>query len=92
MPLYEYFNPEYGVNVEVFLPVDARPEEIVLRRRGFPRAVSVGTGAKPPTHGDVLMQGWKKHEDFNGSYSQRSAADPSAAEIKKICAMPDPTE
>lgn len=63
MPTYEYANEELGIEVTVRMPVDARPDQIVLRRRSVPSRVTVGTGARPPSIGDKLAAGYKALEN-----------------------------
>lgn len=87
MPLYEYENAEHAVVLLAQFPVNARPDEIVLKRRTVPSRVTVCTGAKAPTMSDKLAQGYKELE----SRGQLKAGPKtlSTRAIKQAIAMPD---
>lgn len=87
MPLYEFENEEHAVVLLAQFPVNARPDEIVLKRRTVPSRVTVCTGAKAPTMSDKLAQGYKELE----SRGQLKAGPKtlSTRAIKQAIAMPD---
>lgn len=91
MPLYEYENAEHGITTTIACPLDRRPEEIVLRRRSVPSRITVGTGAKPPTMGDKLAQGYKALENA-GQLTDRGGNYLPIKTIKEAIATPDPVE
>lgn len=65
MPLYEFINEEHGIAVDLRLPVDGRPDEIVLRRRTAPTRISIRgfTGAPTSDAADQALAGYKALED-----------------------------
>jgi hypothetical protein len=87
MPLYEFENTEHGIRIDLPLPVDARPDTIVLVRRTVPSRVTVGVGARPATQGEALLQSYKAMES-QGKLTQ-SSNYLSVAEVKRAASMPD---
>lgn len=94
MPLYEYAS-EQGQTVLLRRPVDLRDapvfiDGVKLRRRTVPSRITIGTGAKPETHGAKIARGYK-HLEETGQLSDRPNYLPAAA-VKQAIAMPDPVE
>jgi hypothetical protein len=88
MPLYEFENEEHGIRVTLPLPVKGRPDAIVLKRRTVPSRVTVGVGAKPPTHSDKLREGYKKLEEAGG-LQERGGNYLPVSTIKRALETPD---
>jgi hypothetical protein len=88
MPAYEFENEEHAVVLVAQFPVNARPDEIVLRRRTVPSRVTIGTGAKPPTMSDKLARGYKDLES-RGQLVAKGTHAMTTAQIKRAIAMPD---
>lgn len=91
MPLYEYENSVHGITIDLRLPVDDRPDKIVLTRRRVPSGVTVGTGTPPPTLGDRLAVGYKTIEAA-GHLRDHQAGYLDTATVKRALAMPDPAD
>jgi hypothetical protein len=94
MPLYEY-SADNGATVLLRRPVDLRDAPVIidgarLRRRTVPSRITVGTGARPETHGAKIARGYKHLED-TGQLVDRPNYLPAAA-VKQAIAMPDPVE
>lgn len=90
MPLYEYENREHGITHTVACPLAQRPEQIVLTRRTVPSRITVGVGARPPTMGDKLAQGYKALENSKTGLADRSGNYLPVKTIKEAIATPDP--
>jgi hypothetical protein len=95
MPLYEYVSPE-GSTVLLPRPVDLRDAPVQIagvsfRRRTVPSRITVGSGARPPTMGAKLAEGYKRLEQA-GQYSDKNPNYLSEAEIKRAMTLPDVPE
>ncbi|WP_404422910.1 hypothetical protein [Nibricoccus sp. IMCC34717] len=87
MPLYQFISEAHGVELDLQFPVDARPDEIVLRRRTVPARVGTITGARPPSMGESLAQGYRKLEE-QGKLKDAPGYLP-IAKVKAALAQPD---
>lgn len=88
MPIYEFENVEHGLAVALRMPVDERKNEIVLTRKQIPSHLTVGVGAKPPTTGEKLQQGYKVLEEC-GQLRETGGDYLSIKEIKQVIAAPE---
>jgi hypothetical protein len=89
MPLYEFTNEELGLTALVPFSIAERPDEIVLKRAAIPSRISVGVGARPPTQGEKLAQGYKKLEDMGGLMKTAGKDYLPISAIKEAIATPD---
>lgn len=88
MPIYEYENPEHGITVALRMPVNERKNEIILKRKQIPSHLTVGVGAKPPTMGEKLHQGYKVLEEC-GQLKETGGNYLPLDTVKKVLAAPD---
>ena len=72
MPLYAFENKEREIEIDVYMPVDAIVDEIVLKRRTVPDRVGIVGLASAPTQGDKVLAGYKQLED-RGQLAGRSS-------------------
>ncbi len=87
MPVYEFENLEHGIKIDLPLPVEGRPDQIVLTRRTIPSRITVGSGTKAPTQGENLLKSYKALEDQGKLHDNPNYL--SAAQIKRAAEMPD---
>lgn len=90
MPLYEFENVQHDIRVTLPLPVEGRPDEIVLKRRTVPSRITVGVGTKPPTLSQKLAQGYKRLEETGALRDDKSGQYLPVKTIKRALETPDP--